>query len=285
MMAKTLRSGSLILVMGCGLALAAPDKPEWQIVKTAHPTTDVVVAGFKDLSIWYPGQTPDNIVPYPFCLIQAGGDNATFENLTLVNPYQGIRIGPGGNELHDIHNVYGTPLKVGVQYDSTTDIGRLENIHFSPAYWSASQLPGAPEPGGAHERWLLENGTGLHMLRSDWEYVAYITVEGYNRGFFVSEGVRGAANAQFYSLIIRNCRTVRAAAVFVFQDVRKPAPVWLASGFEDTGTRLLLGPWNVGKVVSSVKVDGKPAFLLCAVWRRDVSSAGRAGSLSGTQRP
>ena len=75
------------------------------------------------------------IVPYPYCLVQKGGNNATFENLTLVNAYQGIRIGPGGNELHYVHNVYGTPLKVGIRYDSTTDIGRIENVHFSPDYW------------------------------------------------------------------------------------------------------------------------------------------------------
>ena len=163
--------------------------------------------GIKDLSIWYPEQTGDQITPYPFCLEQAGGDNATFENLTLVNPYQGIKIGPGGNELHYAHNIYGTPLKTGVEYDSTTDIGRLENICFSPAYWQQSELPGAPAVSSKLATWLLENGTGLHMLRSDWEYVAGIQVSGYQRGFYVSQGIRGAANAQFYDLKLKNCRT------------------------------------------------------------------------------
>lgn len=163
--------------------------------------------GIKDMSIWYPEQSHSQPVPYPFCLIQKGGDNATFENLTLVNPYQGILIGPGPNELHYVHNVYGTPLKVGVQYDSTTDIGRLENIHFSPDYWIHSGLRGAPSANGPLGKWLLENGTGLHMFRSDWEYVSYINVDGYNRGFFMSEGVKGAANAQFYFLLIKNCTT------------------------------------------------------------------------------
>ncbi len=66
----------------------------------------------------------------------------------------------------------------------------------------------------------------------------------------------------------------RPAAVFVFHDLRKPAPAWLAEGFKDTGARLLLGPWNVGKVVASIKVDGQPAFINCSVWRRDVTAAG-----------
>lgn len=164
-------------------------------------------AGAKDLSIWYPEQTAQEIVPYPYCLIQKGGDNATFENLTLVNPYQGIRIGPGGNELHFAHNVYGTPLKVGIRYDSTTDIGRLENVHFSPDYWCQSGLDNSPKNQAEFAAWLLANGTAIHMERSDWEYVAYITIDGYQTGYLMTKGARGSANAQFYGLTIQNCQT------------------------------------------------------------------------------
>lgn len=294
----------LFALLLCGVALAAPQEPEWRIVETMYPTPDVVVAGFsvldfgaagdgrsdcteafqnalnrmrdagggtvfvpegryafkgnltipvsvtlrgewlapskenpavtgtilmpyggrgdpdgepfitveycggiKDLNIWYPKQSPLSPDPYPFCLIQKGGNNATFENLTLVNPYQGIRIGPGANELHLVRNVYGTPLKMGVEYDSTTDIGRLENVNFSPRYWSESGLPKSPSARGSFRTWLQTNGTAIHMLRSDWEYVAHVEIDGYERGFLISEGVRGAANAQFYHLIIRNCTT------------------------------------------------------------------------------
>ncbi|VGO13423.1 hypothetical protein PDESU_01980 [Pontiella desulfatans] len=159
--------------------------------------------GIMDLNIWYPAQSPLKPDPYPWTLIQKGGNNATFENLTLVNPYQGIRIGPGANELHLVRNVYGTPLKTGIQYDSTTDIGRLEKINFSPRWWCQSKLPEAPRKID----WIKKNGTAIHMLRSDWEYVAHVEIDGYSRGYFISEGVRGAANAQFYNLSIRNCGT------------------------------------------------------------------------------
>ncbi len=161
-------------------------------------------AGVKDLTIWYPEQNARNPVPYPFTLEQSGQDNATFENLTLVNPYQGIRIGPGTNELHYLHNIYGTPLKVGISYDSTTDIGRLEEINFSPYYWLGSGLPRLPSATNLRD-WLRLNAVGIHMLRSDWEYVDRVNVEGYNIGFRVTEGARGAANAQFRRLILRDC--------------------------------------------------------------------------------
>lgn len=158
-------------------------------------------AGVKDLNIWYPEQTLRNPIPYPYCLIQKGGNNATFENLTLVNPYQGIKIGPGANELHLVRNVYGTPIKTGVWYDSTTDIGRLQTVSFTSFWWAQSDLPNTP----TNFDWIRQNGTAFHMGRSDWEYVADIYVEGYYRGFFMDQGARGAANAQFYRMIIRNC--------------------------------------------------------------------------------
>ncbi len=177
-----------------------------QVEGTPFMTVDYC-AGVKDMSFWYPEQDAKAIVPYPYCLTQKGGNNATFENLTLVNPYQGIRIGPGSNELHYVHNVYGTPLKVGIRYDSTTDIGRLENVHFSPDLWRQSGLANAPSPGDGFASWLLVNGTAIHMERSDWEYVSYVYINGYKYGYLMTQGARGAANAQFYGLVIRNCQT------------------------------------------------------------------------------
>ncbi|MBN8217252.1 MAG: hypothetical protein J0L75_11470 [Spirochaetes bacterium] len=164
-------------------------------------------SGVKDLAVWYPEQDARAIVPYPWCIKQAGGDNATAENLTLVNPYQGIRIGPEWNELHFVRSVFGSPLSTGIQFDVTTDIGRLENIHLSPDYWSASGLPGAPEKGGPHARWMLDHGTGLRMLRSDWEYGSFISVRGYQTGFEILTSPKGAPNAQYYAIRIEGCRT------------------------------------------------------------------------------
>lgn len=162
-------------------------------------------AGIRDLSIWYPEQSPDNPVPYPYTLMQGGMNNATFKNLFLVNPYRGIRIGPKANELHYINNVYGTPLKNGIRYDSTTDIGRIEKVSFSPLYWEGSGLSNAPMANGPHRNWLMTQANGIHMERSDWEYVDQVHIDGYQIGFKVTEGERGAANAQFRRLIIRNC--------------------------------------------------------------------------------
>jgi hypothetical protein len=214
-------------------------------------------AGVKDLAIWYPEQNYQKISPYPYTLIQKRGNNATFENLTLVNSYQGVKIGPESNECHYLHNVYGTPLKTGVWYDSTTDIGRLENINFSPRYWIDSGLPGAPTRGSSFQSWLRENGTALHMLRSDWEYVAEIYIEGYATALLITQGARGAANAQFEGLHFSKCR--------IGIDIEKTNPfgmVFSRCQFDaDLGVKVR-EPFDSAVIFSSCTFKGPMAFHL-----------------------
>jgi hypothetical protein len=164
-------------------------------------------SGVRDLAIWHPEQRADAIVPYPFALKQLGSDNATIENVTLVNPYQGIQVGPEWNELHYLHNVYGSPLALGFEFDFTTDIGRIENLQFSPACWAQSGLPGAPPAGGAHAQWMRAHGTGVRMLRSDWEYAAGMAISGYRVGFEIAGSKTGFPNAQFLRLAVSDCDT------------------------------------------------------------------------------
>jgi hypothetical protein len=242
-------------------------------------------AGIRNLNIWYPEQSLKNPTPYPWCLIQKTADNATFENLTLVNPYQGIRIGPDFNELHLVRNIYGTPLKVGIQYDSTTDIGRLEKIRFSPFWWAESRLNKSP----TRVDWLLRNGTAIHMLRSDWEYVADVKIDGYAHGYLISEGVRGAANAQFYDLTITNCTTA--------MEVEKTNPygmVFTKCSFDGIKHGVLLDRKFDSAVLFSestfsgkeaIRCEGSGNVLLdqCRIARGRVSLESGAHSILGTQ--
>ncbi|MEM7791725.1 MAG: glycosyl hydrolase family 28-related protein [Verrucomicrobiota bacterium] len=209
-------------------------------------------AGVKDLNVWYPEQTLPDPTPYPYCMIQKRGNNATFENLTLVNPYQGIKIGPGPNELHLVRDVFGTPLKNGVWYDSTTDIGRLQTISFTPFWWSNSGLPDTPKDFS----WIRQNGTAMHMGRSDWEYVADVYVEGYYLGYFVAEGEKGAANAQFYRLILRQCE--------IGMEVEKTNPfgmVFTQCFFDGTSQGVLVDePFNSTIMFSNCMFSGGEAI-------------------------
>ncbi len=180
------------------LAYADRGRTEGPSFIRMHPCS-----GLLNFEVFHPEQRADAIVPYPWSIEQVGGDNITVENVTLVNAYQGIRIGPQTNELHLLRNVRGTPLKTGVFIDSTYDIGRLEGVHFAPSYWVDTGLSSAD--GEKLKRWMMENGRAVIMGRSDWEYMSDVHIDGYRTGFTVLHGKQGASNAQFMGFVIENC--------------------------------------------------------------------------------
>ena len=170
-------------------------------------------SGIREVTIWYPEQDVSEVVPYPWTIRTSsdmGGDNVTVVNVTLVNPYQAIRIGPEWNELHTIRRVFGTPLKTGLWIDTTTDIGRVIDVHFSPQWWSASGLPGAPADADARRALathLASQATGADIGRSDWEYLYALHVDGYAVGVRFRAGERGTTNAVMFGCELRNCGT------------------------------------------------------------------------------
>ncbi|QJD87053.1 glycosyl hydrolase family 28-related protein [Cohnella herbarum] len=163
-------------------------------------------SGITNLSIWYPEQSLDQPYAYPWTIEQMSGDSATVEKVTLVNAYNGIKVGPDWNELHYIKQVYGTVLKTGVFLDFTTDIGRLEGIRLSPEYWANSGLPGSPAPEALFE-YTTKHAEGIVMGRSDWEYMSDIRLAGFKTGMRVTTRTNSdeTANAQFYRIDIDNC--------------------------------------------------------------------------------
>nr|WP_237179003.1 S-layer homology domain-containing protein [Paenibacillus sp. MMS18-CY102] len=164
------------------------------------------VSGVTNLSIWYPEQSAASPVAYPWTIEQLSGDSATVKNVTLVNAYNGIKIGPVWNELHYVNNLYGTALKTGIFLDFTTDIGRLERIHLAPGYWANSGLPGAPDAASLHA-YMTENAEGIVMGRSDWEYMSDISISGFKTGMRITTrtGSLETANAQLYRVNIEDC--------------------------------------------------------------------------------
>ncbi|MCP1136268.1 S-layer homology domain-containing protein [Paenibacillus polysaccharolyticus] len=163
-------------------------------------------SGVTHVSIWYPEQNMNNPVAYPWTMEQLPGDSATVKNVTLVNAYQGIKIGPEWNELHYVKDVYGTTLKTGIFLDFTTDIGRLEELHLSPDVWASSGLPGAPVRSQLRE-YMIQQSEGIVMGRSDWEYMSNIHISGYKTGIRITTrtGSLETANAQLYKIQIDDC--------------------------------------------------------------------------------
>jgi len=68
------------------------------------------------LTVFYAEQKPDDVHPYAWTLHLTGGDN-TAENVTLINSFNGIRIGPEPNVRHRIRSAPGCVLRRGISLE------------------------------------------------------------------------------------------------------------------------------------------------------------------------
>ena len=144
-------------------------------------------------NVWYPQQQTTNIAPYAWTFHLQGHDN-TAENVTLINSYNGIRIGPEGNVRHRIRSVYGCVLRRGILVDACSDIGRIEDVQFHCHWWSAPEVGGNWKP--VHE-FMWKNCEAFIFGRTDWEYVNNTFVFPVNIGYRFIQTKAGAANGQF----------------------------------------------------------------------------------------
>ena len=155
------------------------------------------------VSIWYPNQDPANITPYPFTLSISG--DTVVQNVALINSYQGINAYEAAH--HILSTVIGSPLYIGITFDAQYDISHQEDVRFSPAFWPASQLPGAPTVGGPHAAWMRANGVAELMYRGDGEQCMDLNISGYSVGLFGSVSTNGGPNISFYGGYVSNCGT------------------------------------------------------------------------------
>jgi hypothetical protein len=144
------------------------------------------------LTVFYPDQKPDDIHPYAWTFHLVGGDN-TVENVTLINSYNGIRIGPEGNVRHRIRSVSGCVLRRGIFLDNCTDIGRIENVQWHCHWWSSKKV------GGDWEnvyKYMWQNCEGFIYGRSDWEYTTNTFIFPVKIGYHFIATPNGCMNGQ-----------------------------------------------------------------------------------------
>jgi len=144
------------------------------------------------LTVFYPDQKPDEIHPYAWTFHLRGGDN-TVENVTLINSYNGIKIGPETNVRHRIRSVSGCVLRRGIWLDDCSDIGRIENVQWHCHWWSSKQV------GGDWDKiykYMWKNCEGFVFARTDWEYVTNTFIFPVKIGYHFLATKNGAMNGQ-----------------------------------------------------------------------------------------
>lgn len=144
----------LLCLSNCGTASG----PSFIILSGGINDTDLgAINGssvIEGLTIFYPIQylagatqgTSFSVQSYPYCIeFQAnnginqyngkGCDNRAM-NLTLVNPYQGIKMAAQavGGRNH-LYNIYGCPLYTGIIVNNMGDVTIIEKVFFNPSYF------------------------------------------------------------------------------------------------------------------------------------------------------
>ncbi|HWB58927.1 MAG TPA: glycosyl hydrolase family 28-related protein [Chthoniobacteraceae bacterium] len=165
-------------------------------------------ASAQGLTMAWPTQDPAQVKAFPWA-IRGHGHHDTVEDVTLMNAYQGIKMG-GDNadgSLHLIRNVFGCVLRRGVMVDNTTDIGRIENVHFNPHYWLGSGHPSAGHDNFKNlSTYLTTNLEGFIFARSDWEYVENTFIWGAKSGYLFIKTKSGNCNGQFMGIGADFCK-------------------------------------------------------------------------------
>ena len=229
------------------LAYGGRGQPEGEPLITLKPNAVV-----RNLIIHYPEQTLAEVAPYPWS-VRADGELCQILDLTLTNPYQAIDVGTKWNELHLVRNVFACPLRVGVFIDQCTDIGRIENVHFNPNFWTRMALkPGFP--GGDLKAWLEKNLVGFQIGKTDWEFISNSFVIFPRIGFHFDDFGHGPGNA----VITQSGSDICPLAVRVDQ-TQSHAGVQFANGqFMST---VEVGPRNRGPV----------KFTNCGFWGTELT--------------
>ncbi len=170
------------------LAYGGKGKADGEPLITLKPN-----AVIRNVVIHYPEQTLPDVIPYPWT-IRGDGEMCQVLDITMTNPYQALDFGTKWNELHIIRNVFACPLKIGVYIDQCTDIGRIENVHFNPNFWTRMAL--SPKyPGGDIKAYLEKNLIGFKIGKTDWEYISNCFVIFPKIGFHFDDFGHGPGNA------------------------------------------------------------------------------------------
>ncbi|WP_165226886.1 glycosyl hydrolase family 28-related protein [Aquisphaera insulae] len=144
------------------------------------------------LTVFYPEQKIQDIHPYAWTFHLQGFDN-TVENVTLINSYNGIRIGPEPNVRHRIRSVVGCVLRRGLELDNCTDIGRIENVQWHNHWWSATSVGGDWK---VPFDYMAKHCEGFIFGRSDWEYVTNTFIFPTQIGYHFIATPNGSMNGQ-----------------------------------------------------------------------------------------
>ena len=173
-------------------------------------------AGAIGLTVWYPNQSIDNVVPYPYTFyVDGAGANymlQTVRNCTMLNSYRGIGVcTEWKNDIYQCHemltveNVKGTCLCEGLSNYNSADVDLIKSFHISGRYWAESGEKFNAPALSALNAYTKKNLAAFVLGDLEWPELCDLSAEHCRYGIYLAVGPRAAFSATFFDISLTDC--------------------------------------------------------------------------------
>lgn len=169
-------------------------------------------AGALGLTVYYPLQSMDCIMPYPYAFFVEGGapnnSLATIQNVTIINGYRGIGSNSStSHEMLQVINVKGTYLYVGLDVSNSADVGNVKSFVVNNKYWkeAAADCMNAVQ-GSVIDDYTRKYTIGLEIGDLEWTTFNQISVDNCAIGIHTVKGERIDFAGSMSDVNITNCK-------------------------------------------------------------------------------
>ena len=158
-------------------------------------------SGVVGLTVYYPNQTLEKVLPYPYTFYIASGAYTnmvtTIKDITVINGYRGIGTQYDmHHECLNVENFKGTFLDTGLALHNQSDVGRVDNVTVSSKYWAlASENYMKSAAQDAVETYMKANTVGVLTSCLEWTTFSRISVEDCSVGIQFIKGAREDLNS------------------------------------------------------------------------------------------
>lgn len=224
-------------------------------------------AGAVGLTVWYPNQTIENVLPYPYTFYVVGNDDymlQTLANCTLINSYRGIGASSecenGIRQCHEmflIENVKGTCLYEGLNSYNSADVDTLKTLYILPDYWvNAGNSYNAPDMEELRE-YTVSHTYGMVLGDLEWPEYCDIKISGCLYGIRFRKGFRYSYSGSFFDLKITDCKYGIYANDDVFAVRGKEWGIAVFNGVIEGSEKAVYDKNKSALMFTNVKVIGK----------------------------
>jgi len=236
-------------------------------------------AGVNGLTVYYPEQSLEHPVPYPFAFYTKGQGNdymlSTVKNVTVINGYRGIGACVAENNGHEqltVDNFKGCFLHTAAQVYDQADVGTWKRVTVSPRYWEQAKGRGIlAAKTGAAAAYMRAHSVGLMLGDLEWTEFLTLTVEHCRVGIRIIRGKRIQFAGSLYDVRITDCEEG-----VVVEDLDSRWGMLIAKSYIEGGIRnetqgmvKLCDAYVMGECVGTVVPSGEeislPSFDSAAV--------------------